>query len=435
MEKFNQIFLDRMKNILKDEYNDFLISLNQPSQKSILVNTNKIGVDDFKEIVNFDIAPISYESAGFYIEQDKKGRHPLHHAGAFYIQEPGAMFTVNCFKFKGDEIVLDMCASPGGKSIQIANRLNQGGVLISNEINKSRSEILYSNIERMGLKNVIITNETSANIGVSYSNSIDVCLVDAPCSGEGMFRKGDKMIESWNENLNIYCQSRQLEILENANKVLKCGGYLIYSTCTYAQEENEDVVRKFLDKHNYKLVEIKTNLPRGIDMSEAVRLYPHKVKGEGQFVALLQKLEENDLSPTRPLKLKENLEGSRLFYECTQIGDKIYEYKNFCYRIPDINLIKSGVSYLSLGVRVAEILKGRIEPYHYLFTAFGGNFSNKIETVYDSLEISKYLRGETLCVDKPEGYGAVLLNDCALGGYKIIKSKFKNLYPKGLRNF
>ena len=192
MNYLNNQFLENMKSLLGDEYEDFVASLSKDQEKSLIVNTNKISVKDFLNIVDFPLNSIAYEKSGFYIDNEKLGRHPLHHAGVFYIQEPSAMFTVNAYNFKGDEYVLDMCAAPGGKSIQIANRI-PNGLLVSNEINKKRSEILYSNIERMGLTNVIVTNDTPERISSAYANTFDVVLVDAPCSGEGMFRKGEEI--------------------------------------------------------------------------------------------------------------------------------------------------------------------------------------------------------------------------------------------------
>ena len=236
-----EVFFDRMKDILGDEFDDFKESLNQPIQKSVYVNQNKIATEDFKKIVDFSLEQIPYEKNGFYVDNEKRGRHPLHHAGAFYMQEPSAMFTVNAIELNGDERVLDMCSAPGGKSIQIANRI-PNGVLVSNEIVKSRAEILFSNIERMGLKNVIISNDSPANIAKAYGNTFDVVLVDAPCSGEGMFRRGEDVVKEWYPEINEKCACRQLEILNEADKTLKQGGKLIYSTCTYSVLENEDVI-------------------------------------------------------------------------------------------------------------------------------------------------------------------------------------------------
>jgi len=434
MNYLNSQFLERMKALLGAEYQDFLSSLSNNSQKSVFVNENKISVDSFLSLIDFSTSPISYEKAGFYVDDIKLGRHPLHHAGAFYLQEPSAMFTVNAYNFKGDEYVLDMCAAPGGKSIQIANRI-PNGILVSNEINKKRSEILYSNVERMGLKNVIITNDTPERVSTAYANTFDVVLVDAPCSGEGMFRKGEDMVNNWNPGLNEQCAARQLEILEQANKALKENGVLIYSTCTYSKLENEDVVKAFVQKHNYKLLNINQNLTRGVDMPEAVRLYPHKVKGEGQFVAVLQKQEENPLFATSKFKLQEHRKTSEFLKKEFGLNFKAYEYKNFSYYIVDLNMIKREINYVSLGVKLCDVSQKDIVPFHNLFTAFGCEISNKINLDFSDKNVTKYLRGETLDLALNDGYGAVLINNCAVGGFKISKGKFKNYYPKGLRNF
>ena len=436
MNSINEEFLARMQQLLGVEYEDFLSSLSHTDEKSIYVNQNKIAVEDFLRVVDFDVSQIEYEKCGFYVDAEKKGRHPLSHSGAFYIQEPSAMFTVNAYKFKGDELVLDMCASPGGKTIQIANRI-PNGVLVSNEIVKSRSEVLFSNVERMGLSNVIVTNEKPENLVKAYANTFDVCLVDAPCSGEGMFRRGEEITNFYNANLPVMCKVRQLEILEQADKCLKEKGILIYSTCTYSKEENEDVVKEFSEKFNYKILNI--NAPecfnRGIELKEAVRLYPHKVKGEGQFVALLVKNSNNNLSARKTLNLKECEKSGKFLKEFTNLNKKTYIFKNFSYIVPDLSFIKKDINYVSIGVRVAEIKQNYVEPNHNLFTAYGKNFNKKINLKLKDEEVKKYLKGETLNDRDGDFYGAVLIENCSVGGYKISKGKFKNLYPKGLRNF
>ena len=197
------------------------------------------------------------------------------------------MFTINSHKFNGNEKVLDMCASPGGKTIQIANRI-PNGVLVSNEFVKARSGVLYSNVERMGLKNVIITNEAPENLAEAYANTFDVCVVDAPCSGEGMFRRGNEVTEQWNKNLPDMCANRQLEILGSADRVLKQNGVLIYSTCTYSVEENEQVVKNFISKNGYEIINIDAPFSRGIDLPEAVRLFcDGKIKVENNKVYII----------------------------------------------------------------------------------------------------------------------------------------------------
>ncbi len=430
----NQVFLDRMKAILGKDFNSFNESLCDPIQKSIYVNQNKISINDFKNIIDFSIQQIPYEKAGFYVDNEKKGRHVFHHAGAFYMQEPSAMFTVNSVDFNGDETVLDLCAAPGGKSIQIANRI-PNGVLVSNEIVKSRSDILYSNIERMGLKNVIITNETPENLAEAYGNTFDVVLVDAPCSGEGMFRRGEDVVSEWYPEINEMCARRQLKILIEADKMLKQNGKLIYSTCTYSPVENEDVIREFMKSHNYELVNIDADLPRGIDMPETVRLYPHKVKGEGQFVAVLKKLDENFFPCASGLKLTNSRITNDFMKNNVVTSGNFVEYMNYSYCTPKKDLIKKRIKYVSIGVKIGQVVDNRFEPHHNLFSAFGNDFKIKLHLNFDSDDVKKYLRGETLDVDLNDGYGALIVNGCPLGGFKMSKGKFKNHYPKGLRNF
>lgn len=430
-------FLNRMKDILLDEYEEFERALSYPVQKSMYVNENKIDIEKFKNVVDFPIEQISYERAGFYLNNDKYGKHPLHHAGAFYMQEPSAMFTVNSIQFKGDELVLDMCSAPGGKSIQIANRI-PNGILVSNEYNKARSEILFSNIERMGLRNVIITNDSSENIAKVYSNTFDVCLVDAPCSGEGMFRRGEDVVKEWNENLPTMCAKRQIEILENADRCLKQGGIIIYSTCTYSLEENENVVKDFITNHNYELVDINADFSRGIDLKQSVRLYPHKVRGEGQFVAVMKKLDEEADSYFSNIKLEKDGLAKEFLKKHTDFTaeeiDNVFSYNKNIYFVKDKRLIRRGVNYVSLGVKIGEVKNFRFEPHHNLFTAFGDRFRLKLCYDHRDENISKYIKGEVLDVDLSDGYGAIFATNCALGGFKISQGKFKNHYPKGLRN-
>lgn len=432
MLNLDDAFLDRMKQLLGAEYGDFVSALNKPMQKAICVNQNKISVKDFISLAPFNIEQIPYEKAGFYTENIKLGKHPLHMAGAFYSQEPSAMWTVNTTSFNGDEYVLDMCAAPGGKSIQIANRI-PNGLLVSNEINNARAKILYSNIERMGLNNVMVTNNTPEQIAKAYANSFDVCLVDAPCSAEGMFRREEKYAEGWNENLPKMCAERQLEILHNADIALKEGGKLIYSTCTYSLEENEEVVKQFISTHDYKLIDIKADLPRGIGLEQAVRLYPHKVRGEGQFVCVMQKTSKNDAVSNANLKLKEDVDFVN--FAKTNLNKQIkgYIFNNSTYYIKDTSMVKMGVNYLSVGVKLGVKDKNGFKPDHYLYSAFGANFKNIIELTYVSKEALNFLHGDILPTNLPDGYGAVLIDGCAAGGFKISNGQFKNHYPKGLR--
>ena len=430
-----QEFLDRMKLLLNDKFDSFCEALNKPIQKAIYVNENKISVEHFKNVVDFEIEAIEYEQAGFYVDSSKKGRHPLHHAGAFYIQEPSAMFTVNATTFSGDEKVLDMCASPGGKSIQIANRI-PNGMLVSNEINKARCETLCSNIERMGLKNVVVSCEKPARIAKAYANFFDVCLVDAPCSGEGMFRRGDDVSSQWNAGLEELCQERQLEILEQANKALKQNGTLIYSTCTYSQKENEDVIRLFLEKHNYQLQDVKYPHSRGVNMPEVARLYPHENRGEGQFVAVLKKLEDNDAGfGSSCLKLQKSKMAKDFLIQHTNLSCDAYEFNDSCFIVNDLSALKKDVNYMRIGVKIGEMRNKRFELDHNLFSSFGSEFKIKLELNHTDELVKQYLHGDSFQVEINDGYGCLVVNGCPLGGFKVINGMLKNHYPKGLRNF
>ena len=432
--KLNDAFLNRMKQILKGDYDAFIESLNQPIVKSIYVNENKISVEEFKQIVDFSLEQIPYEKAGFYVANEKRGRHPLHHAGAFYMQEPSAMFTVNAIKFNGDERVLDMCAAPGGKTIQIANRI-PNGVLVSNEYVKDRSEVLFSNVERMGFDNVIVANDTPQNIAEAYGDCFDVCVVDAPCSGEGMFRRGEAVSAQWNENLDEMCAIRQLEILECADKTLKKGGKLIYSTCTYSPKENEEVVKTFIEQYDYSLENINYPFSKGIDMPEVVRLYPHENRGEGQFVAVLIKNGKNNSSCYSSQKLTNSKITNEFLKQHTTIVQDAVEYKGWSYLPACKDLVKKHVNYVSIGVRLGRVENNRFEPHHNLFTALYRDMKISLALDYKDKDLVKYLRGETLDVVLPDGYGSLVVNGCGIGGFKISKGKFKNYYPKGLRNF
>ncbi len=444
MLEFPNEFLFRMKDLLKDEFDAFLSSLNQEREKAIFVNENKISVQDFLSLVkndsNFPLEKIDYEKAGFYIGGIKLGKHPLHHAGAFYIQEPNAMFTVNSYSFKGNEYVLDMCASPGGKSIQIANRIPDG-ILVSNEYVTARSQILFSNIERMGLKNVIITNDTPENVASAYAGCFDVVLVDAPCSGEGMFRRGEKVIDEWNVGLAKKCQARQLNILNQADKAVKQDGVIIYSTCTYSLEENEEVIQMFLSTHNYKLLDIPKNehmssgivIDNVVDYKKCVRLYPHKSRGEGQFVAVMKKIDANNLIANGNEKLNKSIIANNFLKENLTLNLNPRETNNKIFHIINENMIKRGVNYITKGVLLGELVKNRFVLAHNLFTAYGNQFKKIINLNYKSNELLKYIRGDVVDITDFDGYGTVLVDNCALGGFKISDSKFKNHYPKGLR--
>ena len=447
MKILPEAFVVRMKNLLKDEYTDFEKALNQKSVRAFRVNTHKISVPDFEKLGAFRTEKIPFVENGFYFDYDKIGLHPLHHAGAIYVQEPSAMAPTECVDIKDDWNVVDMCASPGGKSTQIKNKIPHG-VLVSNEIVPSRCKTLTGNIERLGLHNTVTTCMDTTRLADTFGAVFDLCVCDAPCSGEGMFRKDDNAVNEWSaENVEM-CAARQAEILDNAARLVRGGGYIIYSTCTFSPEENEKTVDLFLLRHkNFALVpvteRVQNNTSDGISFdgcnSQSIhfcrRFYPHKQKGEGQFMAVLKNTDlptsnNESIKIKKPDKLVfEFLNETLTNYEPSYVqlhGDTpIYFTDKFD--------IKNSRAF-SVGVNIGEIRKNYIIPHHQFFMAMGKDFKRRIDLSADSDLLQKYLHGEEIQTDCQNGWAVVTVNGCAVGGAKVVNGTAKNHYPKGLRN-
>lgn len=448
MKNLPEAFAERMKKLLGDEYPLYLAALEQEPVKGFRVNTDKISVEEFEKINTLSGEKIPYVENGFYLHTDKIGNHPYHHAGMIYVQEPGAMAPAECVEIQPDWHILDMCAAPGGKSTQLKNKLGKSGVLVSNEIIPSRCKVLTGNIERLGLRNVITTCSDTGHLIRFFHKSFDLIMVDAPCSGEGMFRKDEEAVNQWSEENVRLCAERQLEILNNAVPLLKDGGYIVYATCTFSLEENEMVVDSFLRKHpEFELKEVtpavRENTCDGVcfdgceceKISLARRFYPHKSKGEGQFMAVLKSKIEPSHRKENPkkCKVKENpivtefLDSVLTNYEKDNVivsGDKV-NYFTPVFSIPD--------AYFSCGVTIGEIRKNYIQPHHQFFMALGKDFKRKINLSPDSENLKKYLHGEEIEADLPNGWAVVTVNGCTIGGAKVVSGKAKNHYPKGLR--
>ena len=252
-------FKKQMKYILTDEYDEFIRSYNYERKQGIRVNTLKISRERFMGICPFDLLkPVQWEDKGFYIKEQKPGKHPYHSAGLYYIQEPSAMSPAAILGIKPGDKVLDLCAAPGGKSTQAAAYLNGTGILVSNEIDPKRARILSENIERMGVKNAVVVNNSPQELEKYFPAYFDKIIVDAPCSGEGMFKKEESAVEDWSAE-NVYgCSIRQKSILESAAKMLKPGGKIVYSTCTFSLDENEKVIDRFLKAHKeFEIIDIE----------------------------------------------------------------------------------------------------------------------------------------------------------------------------------
>lgn len=448
MKQLPQEFLNRMKTLLGEEYDDFLKSYDLPTVKAFRVNTAKISVDDFEKLNIFGNEKIPYTENGFYLTYDKVGNHPYHHAGMMYVQEPAAMAPAECLDVEKDWWVLDMCAAPGGKTTQLKNKLGEDGVLLSNEIIPSRCKILTGNIERLGLHNTVTTCMDTEKLAKTFPKTFDLIMLDAPCSGEGMFRKDDTAIAEWSVKNVKMCAERQAEILENAVKLLKDGGYIIYATCTFSLEENEMRVDKFLQNHpEFEILPVKDAVKKvtadGIlfdgcknkNITYARRFYPHIAKGEGQFMAVLQNKNPKTETVKHPPKQQK---VAPIVFDF--LDDCLTEYNkesvkmyngNPVFLTPDFE-VKDGVAFCA-GITVGEIRKNYILPHHQFFMGLGKYFKRKIQLSADSEEIQKYLHGEEIATDLENGWAVVTVDGCPLGGAKIANGKAKNHYPKGLR--
>ncbi len=442
-------YSDRMQKLLGSDFENYLIELSKSPVRAFRVNTDKISIDDFDKINIFSSQRLPYVSNGYYLEYDKIGNHPYHHAGMIYVQEPAAMAPAECVDIEPDWIILDMCAAPGGKSTQLKNKLGENGVLVSNEIIPSRCKILTGNIERLGLRNCVTTCMDTSRLAKVFPNRFNLVMCDAPCSGEGMFRKEEIAIDEWSIENVTKCAERQIEILENAAKLVADGGYIIYATCTFSLEENEMTVDRFLKSHpEFELVPANENVIKntvdGIkfdgceceNIHYARRFYPHTGKGEGQFMAVLH-------SKLNPFSFPKNHSNSKNKIDnvvksfldetltCYDESNVLMYNGNPVYFTPDFEVPKGAA--FCCGVTIGEIKKNYILPHHQFFMAMGKFFKRKINLSVDSEEIRKYLHGEEFETDSSNGWAVVMVDGCTLGGVKVVNGRAKNHYPKGLR--
>lgn len=442
-------FSERMKRLLGNDFEKYEKALTEEPVRAFRVNTDKISLEDFEKINIFGKEKIPYVENGFYLDYDKIGNHPYHHAGLIYVQEPGAMAPAECVDIKPEWKILDMCAAPGGKSTQLKNKLGENGVLVSNEIIPSRCRILTGNVERLGLKNTVTTCMDSKRLAAIFPKTFDLIMVDAPCSGEGMFRKEEIAIDEWSADNVEMCAHRQKEILENAVSALKDGGYIIYATCTFSLEENEMVIDWFLENHpDFELLPVKKavkeNTCDGIkfegckceNINFTRRFYPHKAKGEGQFMAVLKSTAEGFNGYKEKPQNKEKIDKTvfdfldEVLIEYDKENVLIYNGSPV-YFIPDFP-VKKGSAF-SCGVTIGEIKKSYILPHHQFFMAIGKEFKRKIELSAESDNLKKYLHGEEFETDCRNGWAVVTVEGCSVGGVKVVNGRAKNHYPKGLR--
>lgn len=463
-------FLERMQNMLGEEYPAFLESLSGKRYRALRLNLLKTRIQEGKEKLPFTLSPVPWTKNGFYYEEEEQpGKHPYHEAGLYYIQEPSAMAPVPCLMEetampeRQEEPatpgrVLDLCAAPGGKSTQIAEYMRGHGMLITNEIHPQRAKILSENIERMGISNAIVLNETPESLRKRFIAFFDRILVDAPCSGEGMFRKNDNAGEEWSEENVALCAERQDGILDCAATMLKPGGRLVYSTCTFAPAEDEGSVSRFLETHPDFCLE------------KEERLMPHKIKGEGHFLAVLHR-EGGQLSSAatagteKSLTLKDCREFLDFAKEALTIpaeelteGKILLRFGEQLYLAPAETPSLRGLKVLRPGLHLGTVKKNRFEPSHALAL-----FLKKEQAVHavnlagDGTAVRKYLEGQTLTIGEgcdvemahiitrgrmaaeqadvslPKGWCLVCVDGYSLGWGKAAGAVLKNHYPKGLR--
>lgn len=454
-------FEKKMKAFLGNEWDDFLYSYDNNRFQALRFNTLK--VQSHEEIMRIlktlkisSDKKVSWANEAYYFDENvRPGKHPYHEMGLYYIQEPSAMSAAALLAPKPGMRVLDLCAAPGGKSTQLATYLGDSGLLVSNEINTQRSRILSQNIERMGIKNAIVTNEDSFVLASHFPGFFNAIQVDAPCSGEGMFRKLPEAIEQWSmENVAI-CAARQKEILDNAAVMLKPGGTIVYSTCTFSKEENEDVIEYFLERHP------------DFTLEEMERFWPHKVDGEGHFVAKLvrrgcvdtdlkadrktkkNKNSKNRKNETKPALTKENMKLLSEFLDETISEDMAAWIKNSrlvmfgeqLYRLPDMEVDIKGLKVQRAGLHIGEFKKQRFEPSHSLALALKLNDAkNVVKLTWDDPQTTGFFNGQSVMLSDEQtaeckkGWALVCVDGYPAGWGKVNGAQVKNHYPKGLRN-
>lgn len=454
-------FEKKMKAFLGNEWDDFLYSYDNNRFQALRFNTLKVQSQEermriLKTLKISSDKKVSWADEAYYFDENvRPGKHPYHEMGLYYIQEPSAMSAAALLAPKPGMRVLDLCAAPGGKSTQLATYLGDSGLLVSNEINTQRSRILSQNIERMGIKNAIVTNEDSFVLASHFPGFFNAIQVDAPCSGEGMFRKLPEAIEQWSmENVAI-CAARQKEILDNAAVMLKPGGTIVYSTCTFSKEENEDVIEYFLERHP------------DFTLEEMERFWPHKVDGEGHFVAKLvrrgcvdtdlkadrktkkNKNSKNRKNETKPALTKENMKLLSEFLDETISEDMAAWIKNSrlvmfgeqLYRLPDMEVDIKGLKVQRAGLHIGEFKKQRFEPSHSLALALKlSEAKNVVKLTWDDPQTTGFFNGQSVMLSDEQtaeckkGWALVCVDGYPAGWGKVNGAQVKNHYPKGLRN-
>lgn len=425
-----ELFLKRMEAQLGPEYPEYLTSLERPRAVALRFNPQK----GEAPALPFATSPVPWEPLGYYYDPDARpGLHPYHDAGVYYLQEASAMAPAVLLDPQPGEKILDLCAAPGGKTTQIAGKMAGQGLLVCNEIHPKRARILSQNVERMGISNALVLNETPATLARRFPGFFDRILVDAPCSGEGMFRKEAAAVADWTEELVDMCARRQGEILDAAAKMLRPGGRLVYSTCTFAPQEDEEAVAAFLERHPDFAPE-KVDAPWFTPGENgSFRLWPHKLLGEGHFAAVLRRMDGNgeDGNPASGASLP----GGWLRFAREQgislPAGKAVRFGDTLFWAPEETPDLGRLRVLRPGLELGTIKKDRLEPAHALALWLRPR-EGDCKLSPDRAELAAYLRGETI-PGTGRGYQLVCAGEYSLGWAKGDGQILKNHYPKGLR--
>jgi NOL1/NOP2/sun family putative RNA methylase len=448
------LFLDRMSHYLGDEYPAFTESLGASPRSGLRVNTLKLPPEKFRTISPFILGEqVAWAPSAFLMDgEDRPGKHPYHQAGLYYLQDPSAMSPAELLAPQPGERVLDLAAAPGGKTTHLAALMLGSGLLVANEIKTKRVGHLAQNVERWGAGNVVVTNESPENLADHFGAIFDRVLVDAPCSGEGMFRKDMGARADWSLEMVQGCAARQGNILHVAGKLVKPGGFLLYSTCTFAPEEDEGVIADFLDKSpDYEVMELPqfhgfmTGRPEwfrtdlSTDLTKAVRLFPHRIEGEGHFVCLLRRKFSEVAERVRDTQLSQLSKHQSVFWQdfCSKViradwdvdrlrgvGDRLYYLPE---DMPDFGRLR----VIHPGVWLGLFKKDRFEPAHPLALFLKReDFLNRVSLPAESPELAAYLRGESIRSDV-SGWAVVCVDGFPLGWGKGVQGILKNHYPRG----
>lgn len=417
------------KQLPQNEWEAFFAVYENKPQKGVRLNVLKGDRYALKARLPFLGEAVPWEENGFYTDVEKLGANPYHAAGLFYSQEPSAMSAAPLLQVQKGERVLDLCSAPGGKGTQLAAALQGDGLIVLNEPVLSRAKILSQNVERMGVKNAVVTCETPERLAEKFVGYFDKILVDAPCSGEGMFRKNaDEALREWSEENVALCADRQRRILSCAVKMLKSGGKLAYSTCTFAPAEDEE-----------QTAWLAQTYPQ-MRLLKQEKLYPHKIKGEGHFVALFERTDEGytgDLKGVKPSVSKQTESAFKTFAKSFFTGDfarNLHEANGVLYALPKEVFDWKGLQVLRVGIRLGEEKNGRFEPNHSLAMCMRKeDCKNVVDLPENDGRIEKYLRGETIASDVENGWCLVCIEGYPLGLGKAVNGVVKNHLPKGIR--